>query len=148
MQLEKEIHSRFRNEKHKAGVNIIFTGNWFSSIVAGILKKHGITMQQYNILRIIKGASPKPVSIKYIRERMLEKMSDVSRVVDKIKDKKWIERKERVSDRRNVDITITSSGINKLNEIEGNIDSVDKVIETLNTEEIEQLNFFLDKLRG
>ncbi len=148
MQLEKEIHSPFRNEKHKAGVNIIYTGNWFSSIVAGILKKHGITMQQYNILRIIKGAAPKPVTIKYIRERMLEKMSDVSRVVDKINDKKWIERKERVSDRRNVDISITLSGIDKLNEIKESIESVDKVIENLNKEEIEQLNFLLDKLRG
>ena len=147
MQLEKEIHSRFQSPKHKAGVNLIYTGNWFSSIVSGLLKKHGITMQQYNILRIVRGASPHAVSIKYIRERMLEKMSDVSRVVDKIKEKQWIYRKERKSDRRNVDITITQAGLDKLNEIEEFIGGINKVFDKLSPSEVDQLNFLLDKLR-
>jgi DNA-binding MarR family transcriptional regulator len=148
MNIDQVIQSRFRNDKHRVGVNLIYTANWFSDQVSSILKKFDITMQQYNILRIIRGAHPKPVTIKYVRERMLDKMSDVSRVVEKLREKGLINRKECASDRRNVDITLTETGYSKMTEMDLYVDQVDICFATLNEEEIIQLSYLLDKLRG
>src|ERR1039458_3554105 len=84
MQLEKEIHQvkPFRNDYHKASVNIVYTGKWMMQFHADILKPYGLTIQQYNILRILRGQYPNATTVKLIRERMLDRMSDASRIVE------------------------------------------------------------------
>jgi DNA-binding MarR family transcriptional regulator len=147
MQLENEIKSRFKNDRHKAGVNIIFTANWYSGHVSAMLKCHGLTLQQYNILRILRGIHPEPVSVKYIRERMLDKMSDVSRVVEKLREKQLVNRDECEADRRNVDITINKQGLSLLKKIDKEMLKIEQLFDSLTEEELLQLNMLLDKLR-
>jgi DNA-binding MarR family transcriptional regulator len=148
MKIDEAIQSRFRNDRHRAGVNLMYTSNWLSDQVGQSLKNHGLTLQQFNLLRIIRGAAPQPVSVKYIRERMLDKMSDVSRVVEKLREKQLIDRRECPSDRRNVDITLTKAGAAKLQEVDTRLDTIDHVFNTLTDLEVEQFNALLDKLRG
>lgn len=91
MELEKEIsQKKFRNDAHKLGVNLIYTFNWLNAIQSDALKPYGITPQQFNVLRILRGQNSNPVSVKLIRERMLDKMSDASRIVEKLRLKKLI----------------------------------------------------------
>jgi DNA-binding MarR family transcriptional regulator len=148
IKIDEAIRSRFRNDRQKAGINLIFTSNWFSDKISSLLKKFGITMQQYNILRITRGASPKPVTIKYIKERMLDKMSDVSRVVENLREKGLINRVECPEDRRNVNITLTDDGFNKLADIDTEIGLIDDIFSCLTDEEVILFNDILDKLRG
>lgn len=113
MKIEEAIQGKFKNDKHKGAVNIIYTSNWYMYQLDAIFKTQDITHQQFNILRIIRGAQPVPVTVKYIRERMLDKMSDVSRIVEKLREKGYLDRKECPDDRRNVDITMTEKGDRK-----------------------------------
>src|SRR5450432_4716960 len=101
MQLEKEINQKkFRNDAHKLGVNIIYTFGWLNNFQAALMKPFGITSQQFNVLRILRGQHPNPASVKLIRERMLDKMSDASRIVEKLRVKGFIDRKISADDRR------------------------------------------------
>lgn len=149
MKLEDEIlQKHFRNEYHKATVNVIYSYNWLVDYQVKLFKPYGITMQQYNILRILRGQYPKPATIKLIKERMLDKMSDASRLVEKLRVKGLAERNICSNDRRNVDVCITEKGLELLSQIDKHDDEVDLKLSTLNTEEITQLNNLLDKLRG
>jgi DNA-binding MarR family transcriptional regulator len=149
MRLEKEIKQhRFSNQYHKALVNIIFTNNWITSQQAEILKPHGITMQQYNVLRILRGQHPNPATIKTIKERMLDKMSDASRIVEKLRTKGLVERNECSRDRRNVDALITQKGRDLLAKIDAPEHLLENRLTALDSEEIKNLNCLLDKLRG
>jgi MarR family transcriptional regulator, multiple gene regulator MgrA len=147
MSIEKEIQSRFQSKQQKAGVNLIFTGNWLSGRVSQMLRQHGVTMQQFNTLRILRGALPEKVSVKYIRERMLDKMSDVSRVVEKLREKSFLVREECPEDRRNVNISITEKGLAKLTEIDGDIHQIDGNFNNFSDSELDIFNGLLDKLR-
>lgn len=149
MKLEEEIHQKsFSNEYHKAIVNLIYTYNWVTEHQEKLFKPYNITSQQYNVLRILRGQYPKPATIKLIRERMLDKMSDASRIVEKLRVKGLVERTTCPSDRRNVDVVITREGL----EILAGIDKYNHIMEermsSLNEEEIRCLNDLLDKLRG
>ena len=149
MELEKEIdQSRFRNEAHKLGVNLLFTYGWFYNYVATMLKKYGITTQQFNVLRILRGHRPHPASIKFIRERMLDKMSDASRIVEKLRTKGLVERKTCPADRRSCEVVITPKGMQLLSRIDKEDPEMDKVFSRLSQPEIKQLNQLLDKMRG
>jgi len=149
MRLEEEIKQhRFHNQYHKAVVNIIFTNNWLAARQTEILRPHGITMQQYNVLRILRGQYPKPATIKMIKERMLDKMPDASRIVEKLRTKGLVERNARPSDRRNVDVIITPKGLELLSKTDVPEERLEDRLCTLNTEEITTLNNLLDKLRG
>jgi len=148
MKLEKEIaQEKFRDEFQKVAINLFYTSNWVSSQFSDKLKTHGITQQQYNILRILRGQYPNPASIKLLKERMLDKMSDASRLVDKLNLKGLLERKTAKHDRRNVDVVITQKGLDLLESLDY-LDSDFKKIIALTKEEAEQLNKLLDKLRG
>jgi DNA-binding MarR family transcriptional regulator len=105
-------------------------------------------MQQYNILRILRGQYPKPATIKLIKERMLDKMSDASRIVEKLRLKGLVERTICPNDRRNVDVCITEKGLGLLTQLDKHDGEVDAKLSSLNTEEVAQLNSLLDKLRG
>ncbi len=149
MELEKEIAQKhFRNEYHKAAVNMVYTFGWVINLQAEIFKPFGITLQQFNILRILRGQLPNPATIKLIKERMLDKMSDASRIVEKLRIKGLVERNICSHDRRNVDVCITQKGLDLLAEIDKFDEEADKKLSTLNEEEIKQLNDLLDKLRG
>lgn len=151
MTLETDIQQvrPFRNDYHKATVNIIFTGKWMMHFIFDLLKPYDVTPQQYNILRILRGKYPEAVTVEYIRERMLDRMSDASRTVSLLMRKGMIERSVCEKNRRRMDVLITLKGLTLLDEIE-NVNDVlmDRRLAQLNTQEIIQLNSLLDKLRN
>ena len=149
MKLEEEIVQReFQSEYHKALVNIVFTYNWMMEKQIKQLKPYDITIQQYNILRILRGQHPNPATVKLIKKRMLDKMSDVSRLVEKLRLKQLVNRHTRESDRRNVDVYITEKGLKLLSEFDPKEKEMEKFMANLNEVEIKLLNTYLDKLRG
>ena len=111
------------------------------------MKKFGLTIQQYNVLRILKGHAPEPITINGIIERMLDKMCDASRMVDRLKQKELIERCVSKKDRRSVDIVISQKGLDLLSKIDKELDE-NKPMNNLSDEESKTLNKLLDKLRG
>lgn len=149
MKLEEEIlQNNFNSKHHKLAVNIIYTYNWLRSYQEKLLKPYDITMQQFNILRILRGQFPNPANIKLIRERMLDKMSDCSRIVEKLRIKKLVDRKICPNDRRHVDVLITDNGLELLHKIDPLIAKMDNVLSTVTEEEAVEMNTLLDKLRG
>ena len=149
MKLESEITQyNFRNIYHKAAINLIFTFNWLYNLQSGIFKPFNLTIQQFNILRILRGQYPKPATIKLLKERMLDKMSDASRIVEKLRAKGLVERQICSEDRRTVDVLISEKGLNLLENLDEKNDELDKILSHLNVEELKILNGLLDKLRG
>ncbi len=149
MKLEDEISQKaFKNDFHRATVNIIYTYNWLVNFQMNLLKPYGLTIQQYNILRILRGQYPNPTTIKLIKERMLDKMSDASRIVEKLRVKGLVDRKECPHERRKVDVLITQKGLELLKETDKHDDELLKKTSSLNEHEIKQLNELLDKIRG
>jgi len=149
MKLESEIiQKKFKNEYHKAIVNIVYTYNWMIEKQTKQLKPFDITLQQYNILRILRGQHPNPATVKLIKERMLDKMSDVSRLVEKLRVKELVARNICRHDRRNVDVLITGKGLELLEELDPKEKEMEEFMSNLDQKEIEQLNIYLDKLRG
>jgi MarR family transcriptional regulator, 2-MHQ and catechol-resistance regulon repressor len=147
MSLEDDIQSRFRGEHHKIRVNLIYTYNWMMEKSKRFFQKADLTPQQFNILRILRG-SGKPLSTLQIRQRMLDKMSDTSRIVDRLLKKELVQKVVCKDDRRLVDITITERGIGLLNELDNYNDEMDAVLSAVDEEEAKTLNQLLDKLRG
>jgi DNA-binding MarR family transcriptional regulator len=148
MRIEEEIKQRtFRSEFHKLAINILFTSNWLKSRETKIFKSYGISMQQYNVLRILRGQSPKPASLLLIRERMLDKESNASRLVDKLCIKGFTERIQCPNDRRQVEISITEKGLQILDDLDPLVDQIDSHMKSLSIGEAEQLNKLLDKIR-
>ena len=127
MGIEKDIQqTNFRNEFQKMSINIIYTANWLNEKMGQILATEDITQQQYNILRILRG-SECPLSTLKIRERMLDKMSDTSRIVDRLIVKGLVEKTACIKDKRLVDITIAKKGLQlleKLDSLNEHIDSI------------------------
>ena len=148
MGLEKDINQfKFRNMKQKSMINLIYTFNWVESILKNILAKEDLTPQQYNILRILKGSYPQPVSTLQIRERMLDKMSDTSRIVDRLVLKGLVIKKLCRTDKRLVDVTISEKGKTLLDGMESYNDEMDDILRNLNEEELKTFNALLDKIR-
>lgn len=148
MQIEDEIKGRFRNERHKGLINLTFTVKQMSYGFLQTLKTHGLTEPQYNILRVLRGfRNDGPSSIGFLKERMLDKSSDVSRLVDKLYEKGLIDRKENDTDRRQKDVVITEKGLELLVEMLECENQVDDVLHNLNDEEVMELNRLLDKIR-
>jgi DNA-binding MarR family transcriptional regulator len=149
MKLEQEIfQNKFRNEAHKLGVNIIYTYNWLNTFQSKLLKPQELTSQQFNVLRILRGQHPKHASVKIIRERMLDKMSDASRIVEKLRLKGLVERVVSTIDRRECEVSITEKGLKVLAAIDKENENFDKIFSSLTQEELTRLNDLLDKLRG
>lgn len=149
MSIEEEIKGRFRNEYHKGIINLTYTVNLLNHAFYQYIKQHEITAQQYNVLRVLRGfRSEGPVSIGFIKDRMLDKNSDVSRIVDKLYQKGMVKRKENKADRRQKDVAISDKGLELLAGMDDCEQKVDTLLLNLNQEEIQQLNFLLDKIRG
>ena len=148
MNIEKEIHqNKFRNEYQKSIINLIFTYNWLRDQLQTYLAKYHLTMQQYNILRILRGAG-RPLSTLQIRERMLDKMSDTSRIVDRLVIKGWVKKTLCKKDRRLVDIVISDSGMKLLRKLDPSFEEIDKIFDSLSVKEAQQINKLLDKIRN
>lgn len=149
MTLEEAIkQKKFDNEWEKLMVNILFTSGWVSTQNAALLKPYKISGQQYNILRILRGQHPQPATVNLLIERMLDKMSNASRLVEKLRQKGLVERKECPADRRQVDVVITDAGLKLLEEMDLKNKAFVATIKTLSVEEAKTLNQLLDKYRG
>ena len=147
MDIGQEIQQKsFRNEYQKAMINLIYTSNWMQERIKQLIEEEEITIQQYNILRILRG-SKTPLSTQKIRERMVDKMSDTSRIVDRLLKKGLVDKKISAADKRLVDVTITEIGLILLAKIDLQNNEMDKIISNLSVKEAEILNNLLDKLR-
>ena len=132
MGIEKDIQqAKFRNAHQKAGINLIYTLAWLKEKTKLIFEAEGITSQQFNILRILRGSFPQPLSTLQIRERMLEKMSDTSRIVDRLIAKGLVKKVTCKQDRRLVDVIITDKGKKLLDRLDTRQDEIDGVLSNL-----------------
>lgn len=149
MKIEDEIkQDKFRNHWQKATLNLLYTNNWIENEIKSILKPYGVTQQQFNVLRILKGQYPKPITTSVIRNRMLDKMSDASRIVDRLYKKGLLHRQTCSSDKRLVDVTLNSNGLELLAQIDEKAERLDLTKAHLSEDEVIQLNKLLDKMRG
>ena len=147
MGIEKDIQqSCFRNEFQKMGINIIYTANWLNEMIAHILANEEITQQQYNILRILRGSECALSTLK-IRERMLDKMSDTSRIVDRLIGKGLVEKTACLKDKRLVDITLSKKGLVLVDKLDQFNDQIDAVLKGVDEKEAQAINQLLDKIR-
>jgi DNA-binding MarR family transcriptional regulator len=147
MSLEKDINqSKFASEHQKAMVNIIFTSNWMNERLKTFFDKEDITQQQFNILRILRGAG-EPISTLQIRQRMLDKMSDTSRIVDRLVLKGLVKKNACPTDKRLVDVNISAKGKNLLDKMDNSQKSMDSILKNLTNPEAKVLNKLLDKMR-
>jgi DNA-binding MarR family transcriptional regulator len=147
MGIQEDINqSKFRNEYQKAGINLIYTFNWVIEQTKNLFEKYGLTAQQFNILRILRGAG-EPLSTLQIRQRMLDKMSDTSRIVDRLIIKGLVKKNISKIDKRLVDVSITEKGKKLLAKLDGHQDEMDAVLSNLSDSEAKTLNKLLDKIR-
>lgn len=147
MGIEQDIQqASFRNEFQKMGINLLFTANWLNEQIGKILAEEGVTQQQYNILRILRGSAT-PLSTLKIRERMLDKMSDTSRIVDRLIAKELVLKNTCEKDKRLVDITLSAKGLDLLDQLDQFNDRIDALLKGINASEAATMNQILDKIR-
>ncbi len=148
--IEEEIQQpKFQSSAHRAQVNILYTAAWLNQNSVSVMKPLGLSIQQFNVLRILRGRGNKPSTVKLLTERMLDKMSNASRLVDKLKDKGYVERQECPTDRRRVDIMITPAGLSAVEEATRRLEeSLRNSLGHLTDAEFTQLSGLLDKMRG
>ena len=148
MGIEKDINQyKFRNEYQKSTINLIYTFNWMTEQIKKLHEQFDITSQQFNILRILRGAGA-PLSTLQIRQRMLDKMSDSSRIVDRLVKKELAKKVICKEDRRLVDVTISEKGLHLLQIMDKHENEMDELFKNLSPEEAKTLNQILDKIRG
>jgi DNA-binding MarR family transcriptional regulator len=147
MSIDKDINQRkFRNDFQRVGINLIYTYNWANEQVKQLFDQYDITPQQFNILRILRGAG-EPLSTLQIRQRMLDKMSDTSRIVDRLLKKGFVKKMICKADRRLVDVTISDKGLKMLDKMDRHQEDMDGVFKNLSEAEAKTLNKLLDKVR-
>ena len=147
MGIEQDIQqASFRNEFQKMGINLLFTANWLNEQIGKILSEEGVTQQQYNILRILRGSAT-PLSTLKIRERMLDKMSDTSRIVDRLIAKELVLKNTCEKDKRLVDITLSPKGLDLVDQLDQFNDRIDALLKGINESEAATMNQILDKIR-
>ena len=149
MKLEEEIQQKtFKTPHQKLAINLLYSSNWLNNHYGHFFKDTDLTIQQYNVLRILRGQHPNPCSLKLVKERMLDRMSDASRIVDKLVAKDHILRGECPSDRRSVNLLISDKGLKLLEQLDFIDESTREIFKSLSTEQIGQLNDLLDAMRG
>ena len=148
MEIGKEINSqKFENNLQKSVVNLIYTYGWITNLLGQKLNKYDITLQQYNVMRILRGQHPKPATINLIKVRMLDKMSDASRIVDRLVQKELVDRSINTSDRRAVDILITKKGLDILLKLDAELLFDEILGKDFNNTDAGILSDLLDKMR-
>jgi len=149
MGLEEDIKQgkRFENPYEKLMVNVMYTNSWLMEQQAAIFKPFGITVPQYNVLRILRGAYPNPCTINSLIERMLDRMSNASRIVDRLETKDLVKRKVSTVDRRAKDVLITEAGLELLEQVDAKMQHWLSVFDDLKPEAVEKVNTTLDAMR-
>ena len=148
MSIEGDIKSTVKlQEKEKTVINLLYTYNWLKERSITFYKQHDLSSEQYNVLRILRGQHPNPSSISNIRSRMVEKMADVSRMIERMKTKELIKKDKMDGDKRNASISITSKGLDLLKNLDPIFSTMIAELNDLTNEESEQLNLLLDKFR-
>jgi len=149
MKIDEEIQStNFEDNYHKAVININYTQGWLSNTFRCKFEKFNLTAQQFNVLRILRGQFPKPATVNLLKERMLDKMSDASRIVDRLIQKGLVSRCTNTQDRRAVDIRISEQGLEVLAGMDNEFKTKDVLKKNLTEEEAGLLSDLLDKMRG
>lgn len=148
MRIEDELKGRFRNEYHKGFINLSYTARRLNYDFYRELKKYGITEQQYNVLRILRGfRNELPLTVGFIKERMLDKDSDVSRLVDRLQAKGFVKTDYNKADKRQRSVVITPKGIELLGSLLGWEKHIETLLANLSVDEVKELNRLLDKIR-
>lgn len=143
------IHQKkFQNAQVKAGINILYTASWLSADQTRLLRPFKISVQQFNMLRILRGLHPGVASLRYLAERMIDQTSNASRLVDKLVLKKLVDRKECPLDRRQVEIKITAEGLELIHAASVEMERKMKGFTLATEEELELLSSILDKIRN
>ncbi len=145
--IDQEVKTKFQNNKHRFITNLIFTSNWFRNLVIEYLKPYGISFQQFNILRILRGAKDW-VTMNDIKELMVEKSPNATRLADKLIDKGFVERQRSDADRRVVYLAITEKGTKLLETIDNNPGDYMEFMTRITEKEAKQVSDILDKMRG
>ncbi|QHS59311.1 MarR family winged helix-turn-helix transcriptional regulator [Chitinophaga agri] len=150
MKIEQAINQRkFKDDYHKIVVNLLYTGNWLRDALGANLKEHGLLPQHYNALRIIKGRHPEPVSAGDIKDVMLDKASDVTRLLDKLEKLEYVQRRLCPHNRRKMDISITPQGLKLLSDLDVLMDTFyEDLADRITEDEAAVLSDLLDKVRG
>jgi len=150
MKIEKAIQQKkFKSEFEKLVVNVIYTSRWLEYEEGKLFRKYDVTLPQYNLLRILRGQYPEAASVNLLIERMLDKSSNASRIVETLRKKGLVDRKECKADRRKVDVIINEKGLEVLEAASNEMNILHKDHKkALTTKEAEQLNNLLDKLRS
>ncbi|MBE2288930.1 MAG: MarR family transcriptional regulator [Chitinophagaceae bacterium] len=149
MRLEDAIKSnKFRDEKHKASLNVLYTAYWLKSNFTQVFKACGLTMEQHNVLRILKGMHPEPMCVKEIGARILEKNSNVPRIIDRLVAKKLVKRAQSKQDKRETMISLTEKGIEVIDHARKEIDTYANSLINMNEDDARSLNELLEKMRS
>ena len=149
MGIEDDIQStKFEDNFQKVAINIAYTDGWLQNNFRSHFEKYNLTSQQFNVLRILRGQYPKPATVNLLKERMIDKMSDASRIVDRLVQKELVSRCTNTSDRRAVDIRISDEGLEILKKMDACFKTKDLFKQNLTEEEAGQLSDLLDKMRG
>lgn len=149
MKLEEAIKSnRFNDEQHKASVNVLYTAYWLKSHLSAALKEYGLTIEQHNVLRILKGAHPEDMCVKEIGSRIVEKSSNVPRIIDRLVTKKLVKRSQSKEDKRETLIVLTEKGIETIDAARKAIEKATSDIMNIDEQESAMLNTLLEKMRA
>jgi DNA-binding MarR family transcriptional regulator len=149
VKIEEAIQQKkFKHEFEKLAVNLAYTENFLENHFAGLLKPYRVTRPQFNVLRILRGQYPETASVNLIIERMIDRSSNASRIVDKLEAKGLVTRNACPEDRRKMDVKITSEGLNMLKQLDRQLESYFNVFRHLNEKEARTLNDLLDKIRS
>jgi DNA-binding MarR family transcriptional regulator len=148
MEIGTELNQRqFRNEYHKVTVNIFFTFSWLNKKLTDFFQPYDLTPQQFNILRILRG-NKAPLKVFQISERIIDRMSDTSRLIERLVKKGLVEKKINKADKRMVDIAITEKGLKLLSAIDVKQIELDNIAANVTVQQAKNLNYLLDKIRG
>jgi len=149
MEIEKEIkQDKFKSEYHKLILNILVTNNWLNEKIIARLKAFNLTPKQFNVLRILRGQQSEPIKVNEIRQRMIDKMSDVSRIVERLRLKGLVKRETCENNRRAVDVVITRRGLSLLKKIDALDEEWERNFSNLSKQQAAQLNHLLNTLRS
>jgi DNA-binding MarR family transcriptional regulator len=148
MGISEDIKQKeFKSEFNKVLINLMYSNNWLNQKQNKLFKPHGITSAQYNVLRILRGQYPKTATVNLIIDRMLDRMSNASRIVEKLVSKKLVSRIQCPSDRRAVDIKINASGLKLLEKLDLELEQMEISLNSFSDEELKLMNGFLDRFR-
>lgn len=150
MKLEEELRTeKFKTEQQRAVLSILFTASWIQERTNECFKSHGISQEQYNVLRILKGQKGKPANLSTVQERMIHRMSNATRLVEKLKQKGYVNRVTCEDNRRKVEITITEKGLDLLDKIDPRLAGTEEsLFHALSEHEVREIGLLLDKVRS